>query len=170
MGRKRAPVQGRIVSTEEAPVQRVPLFADSSLVDTDMIQTPSDRFHRWLSNFADIVTEYRIGECIIWNTDLDELLHDPSDASLTAYVRKSSEWNELLYELNLLRAAFSRMLLHDQLNAAELFEIQNVTRLAPNESNVMIPTVVEILRASFRSPFLAATFDFIWSHIKAKQI
>ena len=170
MGRKRSPVQGRIVLAEEAPVRRIPLFADNSLIDTDMVQTPSDRFHRWLSNFADLVTEYRIGECIIWNSDLDELLDFPSDASLIAHVRKSSEWNELLYELNLLRAAFSNMLLHDQLNAAELFEVQNVTKLAPNENNVMVPTVVEILRASFESPFLAATFDVIWSHIKAKQI
>ena len=170
MGRKEPPVQGQLVFTEETPVQRIPLFADGSSIDTDMVQTPSDRFHRWLSNFADLITEYRIGECVIRNTDIDELLDDPSDASLAALVRQPSEWNELLYELNLVRAAFSNMLLHDQLNAAELFEVQNVTKLIPNESNVMVPTVVEILRASFRFPFLAATFDIIWSHIRNKEI
>ena len=170
MGRKRSPVQGQVVLTKEAPVPRVPFLAGESLLGADMVQTPSDRFQRWLSNFADLITEYRIGERIIWFSDLDELLDLPSDASFVAHMRKPSEWNELLHELNLLRAAFSKMLLHDQLNAAELFEVQDVTKLAPNEQNVLVPTVVEILRASFESPFLAATFDVIWSHIKSKQI
>ena len=182
MGRRRSAVQGQVEAPEGPPtgartvpadrpsVHRTPLFADSSLVETDMVQTPSDRFHRWLSNFADLITEYRIGECIVWNADFDLLMDDTSDKRLEAHVRKSCEWNELLYEINLLRAAFSRMLLHDQLNAAELFEVQNVTKLEPNELNVMVPTMVEILRASFVSPFLAATFEIIWSHIKAHQI
>ena len=132
MGRKRSPVQDKIATSSDLTTQQIPLFADNSRIETDMIQTPSDRFHRWLSNFADIITDYRIGECIIWNTELDELLDDPSDASLIISVRKSGEWNELLYGLNLLRAAFSNMSLQDQLNAAGLFEIQNVTKLMPN--------------------------------------
>ena len=162
MGRKKSPVTGQVVLTENSRAQRLPLFADKSLTDTDVIQTPSDRFHRWLMNFSELIQEYRVGELIMWNTDLAELLEQPSDMALEGHVRKASEWNELLYELNLLQSAFTRMLLHDQLNAAELFEIQNVTQLIPNEKNVMVPTVVEVLRASFPAPFLAAAFDIVW--------
>ena len=41
---------------------QVPLFADATMTDTDVIQTSSHRFHGWLLYITDIVQENRIGE------------------------------------------------------------------------------------------------------------
>ena len=170
MGRKKSPAANRVVLTENSQAHRIPLFADGSLTDTDIVQSPSDRFHRWLMNFSSLIQEYRVGELIVWDTDLAELIDKPSDAALQGHVRKASEWTELMYELRLLQSAFTRMLLQDQLRAAELFEVQDVTQLIPNEKNIMVPTVVEILRASFTAPFLASAFEIVWSTIKTRQV
>ena len=35
----------------------VPLFAEGSMVDTDVVQTAADRFHRWLLTMTLIVQE-----------------------------------------------------------------------------------------------------------------
>ena len=52
----------------------VPLFADATMTDTDIIQTPSDRFHRWLMKISEVIEEYRISELMVWTEDLQELL------------------------------------------------------------------------------------------------
>ena len=166
MGRKSAPV----VLVENTRVRQLPLFADTSLTDTDMIQSPSDRFHRWLMNISTLIQEYRAGELLGWNADLNTLLKQPSNMVLEGHVRKASEWTELQHELMMLHTAFTKMLLADQLSAVELFEVQNVTQLTPNEQKVMVPRVVEVLRASFPHPFLASAFDVAWSTIKARHV
>ena len=170
MGRKTAPVPSPVALSEDSRTRRLPLFADESRVDTDVVQTPSDRFHRWLMNFYQLIMEYRIGELIVWDTDLAEIFDHPSEEALRSHMRKAKEWTELLHMLSLLQMAFSRMLLRDQLQAAELFEVQDVTEMVPNEARVMVPTVVEVLRVSFQSPFLASTFEIVWATIRARKI
>ena len=166
MGRKTAP----IILVEGNRARQVPLFADSSMTDTDITQTPSDRFHRWLMNMSLLAQQYRVEELVKWNAELTALLEQPSDEALKGHVTKGSEWIGLLHELSMLQSAFTRMLLSDQIAAVELFEIQNVTQLTPNETKVMVPTVVEVLRASFPAPFLASAFDIAWSSMKTRKI
>ena len=141
MGRKPAPV----ILVENSRARQVPLFADSSMTDTDVIQTPSDRFHRWLLNMSLLIQEYRVGELMVWNADLTALLARPSDKALKRHVTKASAWIGLLYELNMLQSAFTRMLLSDQITAVELFEVQNVTQFPRNEKKEIVPTVIEVV-------------------------
>ena len=166
MGRKPTPV----VAVEDSRTRQVPLFADSSMTDTDVIQTPSDRFHRWLLNMSLLIQEYRVGELVVWNTDLTALLARPSNKALKSHATKASAWVGLLYELNMLQSAFTRMLLSDQFTAVELFEVQNVTQFPRNEKKEIVPTVVEGVRASFPAPFLVSAFDVAWNHIKTAEV
>ena len=170
MGRKPAPVPNMTVPSGDYRTRQHPLFANESQVDGDLIQTPSDRFQRWLVNFHSLITEYRTAELIIWDTDLAEIFDHPSEEALRRHMSKANEWTELLHMLSLIQMAFSRMLLRDQLQAAELFEVQDVTNMVANKARVMVPSVVEILRVSFQSPFLASSFDTIWAIIKARKI
>ena len=117
-----------------------------------------------------LIQEYRVGELQVWNADLTALLARPSDKALKRHVTKSSAWVGLLYELNMLQSAFTRMLLTDQTSAVELFEVQNVTTFPRNEKKEIVPTVVEMVRASFIAPFMASTFDIAWAHIKAADV
>ena len=89
---------------------QVPLFADATMTDTDVIQTPSDRFHRWLLNFTSVVQGYRINELMVWSEDLQELLARPADEALKRQVTKAGTWIMLLHELNMMQSAFTRML------------------------------------------------------------
>ena len=149
---------------------QVPLFADASMTDTDVIQTPSDRFHRWLLNMSLIIQEHRIGELMVWNEDLTELLAQPTDSALKLHVTKASTWVGLLYELNLLQSAFTRMLLSDQAKAVHRFEIDTLLKYHRNDDHEMVPVEVEMVRAYFPAPFLASAFDIAWRHIKDADI
>ena len=170
MGRREPYAQDSAAPARDGASRGIPLREHNLGAVTETVQSPSDRFHRWLSNFADMITEYRIGECIIWNTDLDELLEDPLNAVLASAVRKPSTVNEVLYGLNLVKAAFLNLPLRDQLDAARTFEVQTITQLAPNEQNVMTPASVEVLERSFRSTFLETVFNVLWSQIKSQDL
>ena len=149
---------------------QVPLFADATMTDTDVIQTPSDRFHRWLLNITSIVQEYRIGELMVWNEDLIELLAQPADNALKLQVTKAGIWVGLLYELNMLQSAFTRMLLSDQVIAVDRFEIDTLLKYRLNDDQELVPIEVEMVRAYFPAPFLASAFDIAWRHIKDADI
>ena len=123
---------------------QVPLFADSTMTDTDVIQTPSDRFHRWLLNMSLLIQEYRIGELMVWNEDLTALLAQPTDSALKLHVTKASTWVGLLYEFNLLQSAFTRMLLSDQATAVDRFEVDKLLKYHRNDDNELVPVEVEM--------------------------
>ena len=154
------------------PVQphRIALFADSSLIDTDVLQTPSDRFHRWLMNMSDIVRDFRVEELMAWEANLTALLARPSDKALKLRVTKASFWVGLLYELDLLQSGLTRMLLSDQMNAAEMFEVESIITFPWNSKKESVMTEIEVIRASFSAPFLAFAFDITWNHIKIANI
>ena len=64
----------------------VPLFADAHVTETDVMQTPADRFHRWLMNLLEIIRGYRVSERQIWHEDLQALLSRPEDRVLEQQV------------------------------------------------------------------------------------
>jgi len=114
------------------------------MTDTDVIQTPSDRFHRWLLNMSLLIQEYRIGELMVWNEDLTALLAQPTDSALKLHVTKASTWVGLLYEFNLLQSAFTRMLLSDQATAVDRFEVDKLLKYHRNDDNELVPVEVEM--------------------------
>ena len=119
---------------------------------------------------SSIVRDYRVEELVTWDTNMTALLARPSDKALKRHVMKASVWVGLLYELDLLQSAFTRMLLSDQIRAAELFEVDNVKTFPRNSKMETVPTEIEMIRASFVAPFLASAFDITWNHIKAANI
>ena len=178
MGRKQtaaSPVDRRSSGAAPCadPVQphRIALFGqDSLLIDTDVLQTPSDRFHRWLVNMSDIVRDFRVEELMAWNANLAALLARPSDKTLKLRVTKASFWVGLLYELELLQSSFTRMLLSDQMNAAEIFEVESIITFPLDTNRNEVMTEVEVIRASFPFPFLASAWEITWNHIKISNI
>jgi len=117
-----------------------------------------------------LIQEHRVDELMVWDANLTALLARPSDKVLKRHVTRASVWVGLLYELNLLQSAFTRMLLRDQTTAVELFEVENVKTFPRNEKMEIVPTEVEMIRASFIAPFLASAFDIAWAHIKAANV
>ena len=71
----------------------VPLFADAHVTETDVMQTPADRFHRWLMNFSGVIEEYRVSELMVLHEDLQELLSRPEDKVLEQQVTKMGTWS-----------------------------------------------------------------------------
>ena len=149
---------------------QVPLFADATMTDTDMIQKPSDRFHRWLLNFTSVVQEFRINELMVWNEDLQELLTRPADEALKRQVTKAGTWIMLLHELQMMQSAFTRMLFSDQIIAVDRFEVGTTLRYELGERQELVPIEVEIMKAHFPAPFLASVFGITWRHIKDADI
>jgi len=119
---------------------------------------------------SDIVRDFRVEEMMAWNASLDALRAQPSDKALKLRVSKASFWVGLLYELELLRAGFTRMLLSDQVNAAEMFEVESIITFPWDNDRNEVGTEVEVIRASFPSPFLAAAWEITWNHIKISNI
>ena len=75
-------------------------------------------------------------------------------------------WTMLLHELNLMQAAFTRMLFSDQVTAVDRFEVGSTLRHRLDANQELVPVEGEILRAHFPAPFLASAFGMAWLHIK----
>ena len=58
MGRREPYVQGNAAPARDGATRAIPLREHNLGAVTDTVQSPSDRFHRWLSNFTDMITEY----------------------------------------------------------------------------------------------------------------
>ena len=149
---------------------QVPLFADATMTDTDVIQTPSDCFHRWLLNFTPVVQGLRINELMVWNETLQELLAQPADEALKRQVTKAGIWIMLLHELQMMQSAFTRMLFSDQIIAVDRFEVGTTLRYELDEHQELVPIEVEIMKAHFPAPFLASVFGLMWRHVKDADI
>ena len=134
---------------------QVPLFADATMTDTDVTQTASDRFHRWLLNFTLVVQELRADELMVWNESLQELLAKPAERDLERQITKASIWIVLMHEMQMMQFAFTRMLFSDQVIAVERFEVGTTLRHELDEHQELVPIEIEILKAQFPAPFFA---------------
>jgi len=114
--------------------------------NTDVIQTPSDRFLRWLMGFTMIIQE------------------------TAERAPDSSSWKTLLQELQSMQHAFTHMLLSDQIIAVDHFEVGTSIKYELDESQKLIPIEVEVITAHFPAPFLTEVFNLMWSHIKEANI
>ena len=149
---------------------QVPLFADATMTDTDVTQTASDRFHRWLLNFTLVVQELRANELMVWNESLRELLAKPTERNLESQVTKASIWIVQMHELQMMQSAFTRMLFGEQIVAVERFEVGTKLRHELVEHQELVPVEVEILKAHFPAPFFASVFGLMWGHVKDAEL
>ena len=149
---------------------QVPLFADATMTDTDVTQTASDRFHRWLLNFTLVVQELRADELMVWNESLQELLAKRAEGALRGQVTMASIWIILMHELQMMQSAFTRMLFSDQIIAVDRFEVGTTLRYELDEHQELVPIEVEILKAQFPAPFLASVFGLMWGHVRDAEI
>ena len=99
----------------------VPLFASALVIETDVVQTAADRFHRWLMHLLDVIGDYRVSERQLWHEDLQALLSRPEDIVLQQQVSRTGTWSLLLHKLDLIECAFTRMLFVDQASAVTRF-------------------------------------------------
>ena len=114
--------------------------------NAEVIQTPSDRFLKWLKSFTMMIQE-------------------------TAESNPSSpSWKMLLQELQTMQHAFTHMLLSDQITAVDHFEVGTSIKYDIDESQKLIPIEVEVITAHFPAPFLTEVFKLMWSHIKEANI
>ena len=116
------------------------------MINAEAVQTPSDRFLKWMKNFTMMIQE-----------SAERKPNSPS-------------WRMLLQELQTLQHAFTHMLLSDQITAVSHFEVGSSIKYDIDESKKLIPTEVEVITAQFPAPFLTEVFKLMWNHIVEAEI
>jgi hypothetical protein len=144
----------------------VPLFANDLVTHTGVVQTASDRFHRFLAEFLLVITEYFVNERLAWQEDLQALISRPEDGILRRKISSSGEWSLLLRKLDLVKDSFTRMLHADRASAVARFEVSSTLNPQFGPSGEELPLEREIIRAEFPSAFLASTFGLVWDSIQ----
>ena len=129
----------------------------------ESVQTPSDRFVKWLKYFGEVLQEYDKN-----NTNTTAGPEDEPCES--AQARKA-----LCKELLAFGHAFTHMLLRDQASAVTRFQVGVAIRHSESkeftsEPYKLIATNTEILEAEFTQPFLAEVFKLFWCHVEEAKV
>ena len=138
-----------------------PLLEEGSTTETNVTQPAADRFHRWLLNMTSLVQDLRATERME-HYDKLTLYQTSQQRNFVVPGMLSSEWSELMHQLQFLQIAFTQMLFADQLEAVRHFEV--ATRKVPsrNTEGEIEQVEIEYVKTFFREPFVRSSFGLIW--------
>ena len=142
---------------DSGPWVCVPLYAEGSSIDTDVVQTGADRFHRSLLNMTEVVQELRAVELEQQHDELTLPQTSPKRSFVLPHMMRC-EWAELMHELQILQSSFTRILFGDQLNAVRDFEIASRIEQRLGEDGELVPTDIEYVQSHSPELFLGSTF------------
>jgi len=129
----------------------------------ESVQTPSDRFVKWLKYFGGVLQESDENDT--------SATAGPEDEPCESAQARKALWKELLA----FGHAFTHMLLRDQASAVTRFQVGVTIRYSENkeftsEPYKLIATDTEILEAEFTQPFLAEVFKLFWCHVEEAKV